>query len=252
MNMATPKYSHIFQTIFILSAVCLASIPAQGQYGGGTGEPNNPFLIYTAEQLNKIGLHSEDWDKHFKLMANIDLGGLHTYFHIIGTGNGFTGVFDGNGHIISTFSYNSTSRDTAGLFKYITGQLRDVRLVAFDVQAENAVGVGSLVGTVGGGGIVAACSVERGSVSAAWDVGGLAGKNYGTITNCSSSVNVSGTNWRVGGLVGSGGTITNCSSTGSVSGENYVGGLVGRAEAITDCSSSAVVDGNESVGGLVG
>jgi len=27
----------------------------QAQYGGGTGEPNDPYLIYTAEQMNEIG-----------------------------------------------------------------------------------------------------------------------------------------------------------------------------------------------------
>ena len=32
-----------------------SGLPAQAQYGGGTGEPNDPYLIYTAEQMNKIG-----------------------------------------------------------------------------------------------------------------------------------------------------------------------------------------------------
>ncbi|MHC4538118.1 MAG: hypothetical protein ACYS6K_29685, partial [Planctomycetota bacterium] len=49
---------------------------AQRKYSGGTGEPNNPYLIYTAEDLNKIGSESDDRDKHFKLMANIDLSGI--------------------------------------------------------------------------------------------------------------------------------------------------------------------------------
>lgn len=58
--------------IFSLAAV------TQRKYGGGTGEPNDPYLIYTAEQMNAIGAKPNDWDKHFKLMADIDL---------IGTGN---------------------------------------------------------------------------------------------------------------------------------------------------------------------
>jgi len=29
-------------------------LPAQAQYGVGTGETNDPYLIYTAEQMNAI------------------------------------------------------------------------------------------------------------------------------------------------------------------------------------------------------
>ena len=47
--------------------------PAQAQYGGGTGMADDPFLIYTAEQMNAIGANPNDWDKHFKLVADIDL-----------------------------------------------------------------------------------------------------------------------------------------------------------------------------------
>jgi len=30
-----------------------SGLPAQAQYDGGSGEPNDPYLIYTAEQMNK-------------------------------------------------------------------------------------------------------------------------------------------------------------------------------------------------------
>ena len=44
---------------------------AQGEsYGGGTGEPNDPYLIYDPNQMNAIGANSGDWGKHFKLMAD--------------------------------------------------------------------------------------------------------------------------------------------------------------------------------------
>jgi hypothetical protein len=45
------------------------------RYGGGTGEPNDPHLSYTAEHLNALGAEPNDYDKHFKLMADIDLSG---------------------------------------------------------------------------------------------------------------------------------------------------------------------------------
>jgi len=52
--MATVSNSRALRVIPLLIAVCLVSFPAQAQYGGGTGELNDPYLIYTAEQMNAI------------------------------------------------------------------------------------------------------------------------------------------------------------------------------------------------------
>ena len=60
----------------VLVASSLLAAAAQAKYGGGEGTAQEPYLIYTAEQMNTIGLHREDWDKHFKLMADIDLSCL--------------------------------------------------------------------------------------------------------------------------------------------------------------------------------
>ena len=66
--------------------VVLPLMPAYAQYGGGTGEINDPYLIYSAEQMNAIGAEPNDWDKHFKLMADINLKGFgDSSFHLIGT-----------------------------------------------------------------------------------------------------------------------------------------------------------------------
>ena len=46
---------------------------ASRKYGGGTGEPKNPYLINTPEQLNTVGAEPNDWEMHFKLIADIDL-----------------------------------------------------------------------------------------------------------------------------------------------------------------------------------
>ena len=39
----------------LLVMLCFSGLTAQAQYGGGSGEPNDPYLIYTAEQMNTIG-----------------------------------------------------------------------------------------------------------------------------------------------------------------------------------------------------
>jgi hypothetical protein len=230
-------------------------------YGGGIGETDHPYLIYTAEQLNKIGLFTCHLDKHFKLMADIDFRDFTgASFNVIGTDwyNSFSGVFEGNGHTISNFSYTSTGRNSIGLFGYVSGKIKDLGLI--NPEVDTGTGwyveyVGSLVGYLRDG-TIANCYAEGGSVFGKYYVGGLVGLNsQGTISNCYSTVSISGQD-TVGGLVGSNsqGTISNCYSTGSVSGDYAVGGLVGRHKygRISNCTSSASVSGTTNVGGLVG
>ena len=223
-----------------------SGLTAQAQYGGGTGEPNDPYLIYTAEQMNEIGLHEYDWDKHFKLMADIDLSTFRgTDFNIIGyfvdwdDNKPFTGTFDGNGYTISNFSYTSTDADSIGLFRYVKGknaEIRDLGLIDPNIDGGTGNYVGSLVGWLRDG-TITGCYVEGGIISGYDYIGGLVGVHGVammeegppfTISNCYSTSSVQGT-WWVGGLVGSNsGTITNCYSTGIISGGNSVGGLAGK------------------------
>ena len=83
-----------------------ASISPSGihaKYGSGNGTAEDPYLIYTAEHMNTIGAESNDWDKHFKLMADIDLKDYgDSSFNLIGNDSQpFLGVFNGSGHSIS-------------------------------------------------------------------------------------------------------------------------------------------------------
>jgi hypothetical protein len=79
------RKSGFLQVIPLLITIFLYSFPAQAKYGGGTGEPNDPYLIYTAGQMNEIGAEPNDWDKYFKLMADIDLSNYTgTDFNVIG------------------------------------------------------------------------------------------------------------------------------------------------------------------------
>ena len=241
-------------------------VPAQGQYGGGSGTAKDPYLIYTAEQMNAIGANPDDWDEPFRLMADIDLSDYTgTEFNLIGLYVGwnssknkpFTGVFDGNGHTISNFTYDSNGVGYIGLFGYVGGgEVRDVGLIEPDVQAPGSSYVGSLVAC--NDGEVERCYVEGGSVSGKYDVGGLAGWNrrYRTISNCYSTASASG-DAVVGGLVGAQqGRVTGCYSVGSISQTGSfgaAGGLVGwnRGE-ISNCYSAASIWGTTNVGGLIG
>ncbi len=61
-NMPTPRIKGRKLTIIllVLLAVCLFGRPAEAKYGGGSGEPNDPYLIYTTEQMNAIGDNSNN------------------------------------------------------------------------------------------------------------------------------------------------------------------------------------------------
>ena len=224
--------------ILFLLTTCVLIVPVQAQYGGGTGELNNPYLIFTAEQMNAIGTEPNDWDKHFKLMADIDLNDYTgTDFNIIGTtyGRAFAGIFDGNGHKISNFTYVSTEERPVGLFGRVGygGKIKDLGLSDPNIVAESSTGVGALVGWLAGGSL-SSCYVQDGKVMGYDSVGGLVGDNGGTVNNCCSTANVSGNN-RVGGLVGANwmssfygvGIISNCYAAGNVMGSTDIGGLIG-------------------------
>jgi len=232
----------------------------EAKYGGGDGTAENPYLIYTPEQMNEIGLHENDWNKHFRLMADIDLSqytGMQ--FNIIGCNKPFRGVFDGNGHAISNFTYSpvdSSVTRNIGLFGYVYGhdtQIMNLRLIHPVIHAETKEDVGSLIGRFHSG-TVTACSVEDGSVRGDENVGGLVGISIGKITKCFSSGTVSGKNV-TGGLVGSNlGLILYCYSTGTVTGDNSIGGLAGSGHnGSVACSySTLLVQGKSNTGGLIG
>jgi len=230
----------------------------------GTGIEDDPYLIHTPEELNLVGLGLCDWDRHFRLMADIDLSGYSYNKAVIAKdtddvesgfqGIPFTGNFDGNGHTISNLTIDGKSY--LGLFGQLEsgGKIFNLGLDAVDVNATGN-SVGGLAGLNLDGKITTTYSTGR--IEGKRSVGSLVGSNWkGSITTSYSSGSVSGTNW-VGGLVGrNGGDIRHCYSVGAISGKEAVGGLVGSnigpQGTVTDCYSTGAVDGTEDVGGLVG
>jgi len=212
----------------VLASVLSGSVWATGTYNGGNGSEGSPFEINTPAQMDEIGQHVEDWSSYFILTADIDLSGYTgTEFHIIGSNVSpfFTGSFDGNGHTISNFTYTPTGGQFIGLFRFVDGgEIKNLGLINTDVDT-------------GGGG----------------NVGGLMGRNSGTISNCYASGSVTG-DLNVGGLVGgNGGAVSNCYAAGSVTGRHNVGGLVGHNYgAVSNCYATGKVMETGAGGGLVG
>lgn len=222
-----------------------------------TGTEWDPYRIYTAEQLNAIGLFPEEWNKYFSLENDIDAAAL-TQFRRIGTGMiPFTGVFEGNGFAISNFTYSTTENEWCiGLF----GLAQDAVIQNLSLENvnifSNDTGAGSIVGAMMSG-ILENCS-STGTVSGEDYVGGLICAGSATITNCHSTCTVSGKSI-VGGFIGNAsGTISHCYSTGQVIGNGTqnegLGGFAGQQldGTIEFCYSTGNIYGKSKVGGFVG
>ena len=220
-----------------------------GQYGGGTGEVGTPWEIGTAAHWVTLMGNSAHWGRNFILIADPNLAGVP----LTPVGNSsirFTGVLDGQGHVIRNAVINQPGSDYVGLFGYLGsgGQIKNLGVE--DVDITGLYYVGGLVG--GNDGTITFC-YATGAVTGIYYVGGLAGYNdYGTITSCYAMGAVTGDD-DVGGLVGYNdyGTITSCYATGAVTGISYyIGGLVGENYGtITSCYAAGAVTGYVYVGG---
>ncbi len=249
---------------YTLILTCLFTAACLAKYSGGTGEPNDPYLIATPNDLNAISLDSNDWDKHFKMTKDIDLAGFAGQVGRIGRSSNdtFTGLFDGNGYSIQNFTWHANDVDYIGLFGYCgtsqnTATLKNIILINPVVHASPRDNIGSLIG-YSYGGYVQNCRVVNGTVSGGLNVGGLAGHIVSSqVYSCQADGTVEGIG-SVGGLVGRGRSIhtLQCKSTGMVTatGEK-AGGLIGVAHSISDvnsCFSEVNVVGSSKTGGLIG
>ena len=114
---------------------------------------------------------------------------------------------------------------------------------------------GGLVGQNDGGTIVG--SHASGAVTAGNQVGGLVGKNMGSVISSHAAGNVTGTHTSVGyvgGLVGENkGSISNSYALGKVTGDSQTGGLVGEnSGTVRSAYSTGAVGGTGLQGRLVG
>ncbi|MHC4693767.1 MAG: GLUG motif-containing protein, partial [Planctomycetota bacterium] len=238
--------------VFILGFVCTLSF---GKYSGGTGEPNDPYLIGTPNDLVSISADPNDWDSHFLLTADISLAGK--ILKPIGNyETKFSGVFDGGNHILNSIVIEKPEDNYVGLFGYTQGSiikniiLEDVNIVGSDY-------VGGVVGYNYGVVENINCS---GIISGYSELGGIAGESLGgVIRDCNTNVSIDIISWWAGGIGGyfCDTPVINCHAFGDVMGgaeSGSLGGLVGGARwsKIINCSASGDISGWERIGGLAG
>ena len=104
-------------------------------------------------------------------------------------------------------------------------------------------------------GAISNLGIVSGSVTGYQRVGGVVGRNSGTITACYNQASVTG-NQLVGGVIGSNyGAVTASYNTGAVNGTIYVGGVAAYntgSGTITASYNTGAINGTDSVGGVVG
>jgi hypothetical protein len=160
---------------------------------------------------------------------------------------------DGRGHTIKDLYINRPTETRVGLLRYYGGTHTFENILFENIYVSGYEDVGSLCGVVTAA--ISSCGVKSGQVIAAYgsnyDTGGLVGRLYsGSITKCYSnaSVTLNSATWGLGGLVGrNGGTITDCYSLGAVTKTTgyvpaRVGGFVGyNLGTINRCFSTGKV-----------
>jgi len=231
---------------------------AYGKYSGGNGMAADPYQIATAADLIALGAEPNDWDKHFKLIADIDLAGCAYDAALIApdvdpcdpafAGTSFTGVFDGNGHTLSHLTIQGGGY--LGLFGRTESAAVVENLALLDANIAGTDYVGGLVG-FNRGRIRISC--VTGTIDGGKRVGGLTGRNWGSIVASYNAAAVTGHD-DVGGIAAANyGTIRNSYNTGPVAASLDVGGLVGENYGgIVTSYSTGVVAGEARAGGLVG
>ena len=238
---------------------------------GYTDDGQGNYIVTTAEGLKAVAdiANNGNLGINITLTENINLTDME--WTPIGTNynNAYTGIFDGNGKTITGLTVTGSDQ-YAGLFGRIGsgGTVKNVVLEGVQITSDNSLGsVGGVAGYSYGN--IEYCSVSGSvSVSGISDVGGVVGYQVGgSITGCSSSATVKGTQ-RAGGMAGvtnSGASLTGCYATGDVTVENdgtdtyFAGGVVGSNGSsctLKACYAWGSVTGSGSgtiyVGGVTG
>ena len=197
----------------ILTAVLCISGNLWAYSGLGDGSSGNPYQIADVNNFQQLSATPTDWSKSFILTANIDLTGLTFTQAPIAPdtdsaiedfqGTQFTGVFDGNGHVIGYLTITAPTKDYVGLFGYIGSSGKIKNLGVKNATITGRYYVGGLVGYNNGSEGVATISnsYNTGVVTGSGDyVGGLVGYNEGgTVTDSFWDIETSGQETSAGG-----------------------------------------------------
>jgi len=247
----------------VFTGILVGSHPVSAANGTwtGNGTASSTYLISDVADLAKLATDVNGGrvyiNTYFRLTTDIDLagvGGSSGWIPIGNNTNSFSGIFDGDGHIIKNININRPSMDYVGLFGCIDyGTVKNLGIASGIIRSNNS--VGSVVG-FSFVGAVENC-YNNSTINGVNLVGGVVGYSYyGTVENCYNTGTINGDNNGTGGVVGLNGfgTVKNCYNTGTISGKYiYAGGIAGMSiGTVENCYNTGTIKGISEVGGIVG
>lgn len=287
---------HLKRTAAFLIAVLLIfssfsfSVLAEDGWDGktetactGSGNPDDPYLISTPEQLAwfRTQVNSVDQYACAKLTADIDLNNQNwtpignpvktTNTSLISSGAPYRGTFDGNGHTVSGFKIDITTDSSnyryIGFFGAAVAKKSDTTFaeiknltVEGNIIIDSSSKAANYVAGICGCGArlkVTNCTsdveIKAIGTNESSGVAGIVGFCIATqpitIENCINLGDIDGNISKVGGILGSGGNadciINLCCNLGNINGNTTVGGLIGfTAGKVTNCYSIGSVTAN--------
>ena len=191
-NYATNIERNKYYDLNIDLSNCTSRQTIEGEWGGGDGSANKPYLIRTAadvaliaSRINSVSTNGAYADKHYRQVCDIDLKG--TALTPIGASStlAFMGSYDGGGYTLSAASITpNPSSAPCGLFGYtIEAKISNLTLSDFTINS-TAHFQSALVGYAEQTDI-SGCTFEGTTNFYNLYCGGFAGYMYGgSVTNC--------------------------------------------------------------------
>lgn len=201
----------------------------------GDGSQGSPYQVKNESQLRFISFYTNSaspsyQDKHYTINNSIELTSDWTPI------KDFSGVFDGNGYVISGLNIpQSAGLEAAGVFASLVSGAKVSNLgvmIKDEVIAEGGLAEsGGIAGKCESGASIENCFVAGGKITGK-AAGSIAGTNEGTIYGCYATTEVAGiANASIGGISGSNtGTIQNSYAIGKIvetDASNKAGGISG-------------------------
>ena len=240
-------------------------LPFNGTGMAGEGTQANPYQITTAGQMQQI---ANDLKAHYVLANDIDMSKTAQSWTPI---NGFSGVLDGQDHVVRNLFVNSNAT-AVGLFGSLgTGAtIKNIQLTDAELQLNPT---NSYVGVVAG-----ACTtdtidnvhiynavIQQANDQIAVDgvIGGVAGypSVFTLISNCSfqqGNIILPNNTSGIGSIAGDMRTssyVTNSLASSTIEANSNVGGIVGVTGMdgqIRDCHAIVNINAKNTAGGIVG
>ena len=269
----------VLSFVLILSIVfpCFMLAGAQGDFAGGDGTMENPYLIATKEHLNNVRNYSSN--STFKFINDIvfededfEEGGAFYNdgqgFLPIGGGKDstFSGTVLGEGHSIIGLRQKIEGKGSTGLFGTVNEiVIKDLTIKdsCFEVKAPDGgfVAIGAFVGSIKENGQIINCrnespvkAMRASTLSQFFCVGGIVGCSYEIleIKDCVNTGDIiadhldSGMKSSIGGILGKSNieksVMENCHNSGNISvvemANTAIGGVAGTTANVKKCSNT--------------